>query len=130
MDLDRARTDAELARHFLVGGAGQELRQDFAFAPGQGFAPGEFEGDRFRRRLVQAKTPRRDCIAHARRNRGSAERLLDKIQRAVPDGVYGHRNVALPGDYENRRRVVSGVEILEDVESGAAGNVNIEQDTG
>jgi hypothetical protein len=57
-------------------------------------------------------------------------RLLDEVERAVPDRIDRHGDVALPGDHEDRRRIVLGIELLEDLEPRAARNIDVENNAG
>ena len=60
----------------------------------------------------------------------AAKRLFDEVEGAALDGADRHGDIALPGDHENRRRIILAVELLEDIETGLAGDMYIEQDAG
>ena len=67
-------------------------------------------------RLVE---PRHDVIA--------AKRLLDEIQRAMLDRADSHGDIALPGDDEDRRRIVLAAQFLQDIQTGFAGNMHVQK---
>ena len=129
MHLDGARADAELAAGLLVGGAVDDLAEDVLLAPAQRLAPGKIEplglarvfaGLLQRARLDRGFDPR-DHVA-------AAEWFFDEVQRAVPDRVDRHCDVAVARHDEDRHRVILRVELLEDVEAGFAGDVHVEND--
>ena len=69
-----------------------------------------------------------DRLVEPRHDLAAAERLFNEVERAALDGVDGHRDVALPGDHEDRRRIVLAVQLLENVEARLSRNMHVEQD--
>ena len=60
----------------------------------------------------------------------ATERLFDEIQRAVLDGADRHRDVPLPGDHEDRRRIILAMKLFQDIEAGLSGDIHVEQYAG
>src|SRR5262249_10939658 len=128
--LDRAWADAEVASGLLARGAGNDARQHVLLAPRQGLMAGKVKrggrGD-----SVWLRAPPRlrlQRLAHAGHDLAAAKRLLDEVERAVLDRVDRHRNVALSGHDEDRHRIILGIELLKNVEAGAARDVDVEND--
>jgi len=105
-----------------------DLGEHVLLARGQRLAAGEVEGLSLGSLLALLASIGCDRFAHARHHLVAAKRLLDEIERAVPDGINRHRDVALAGHHEGRHRVVAGVEFLEDIEPRLARNVDIKDD--
>jgi Membrane-associated sensor, integral membrane domain len=127
---DRARADAELPRRFFVRRARDQAGQHLTLAARERLAARKVQiGDGLFGAAAAARRCR-DRVAHLLHDDAAAERLLDEIKRAMTDRIDRHRNVALRGHDEDRRRVVVGIELLEDIEPGPPGDVNVENDAG
>ena len=70
---------------------------------------------------------RLDGVAHALHHRVRVEGLLDEVVGALPDGLHGHRDVALAGDHEHGRAVM-GAEFVQHLQAGAPGHVHVQHD--
>src|SRR5262245_36255533 len=98
MHLDGARTDPAAAASLLAGCSRHDLAQHVLLAPGQWLAAGKMERGRLGgARLGLATALRFDRFPHPRHDFAAAKRLFDEVERAVPDGVDRHRDVALAG---------------------------------
>ena len=96
-----------------------------------GSRPGEMQ--RFDLRSGTRRLPAHigvDRLVQPRDQLAAAERLFDEIERAALDRADRHGDVALSGNHEDRRRIILAVKFLQDVETGFAGNVHVEQDGG
>src|SRR6266849_9722935 len=129
MILDRARTDSKLAPGFLVGSAGRELLQYLAFAARQRFASGKMHRCDIRRGILRLPTSiGPDRLIEPVNDFAAPERFFDEVERTVLDRADRHGDIALPGDHEDRRRIILAVKFLQDVEAGFTRNMYIKQD--
>ena len=58
-----------------------------------------------------------------------AKRLADKIERATPHRLDGHRNVAVPRDKNDRKRRTQLQQMCLQIEAGHSGHANIQHET-
>src|SRR5262245_49037165 len=129
MHLDGARTDAEMAARLLAGGSRHDLCQHVLLAWSQRLAARKMIAEGLRCIGIGLSAALGlDRLAHAGHDFGGAKRLFDEVERAVSDRVDRHRDVALAGHDQDRRWIVLGVELLEDIEPGAARNMHVEND--
>src|SRR3954468_20283636 len=117
MIFNGSRTDSERASRLLVGGAGRELLEPLAFAPGQWLASRKMQRADLGRGVLRL-TAREcaDCLVQPRDDLATPERLLDEIERAVLDGADSHRVITLPRDHEDGRGVILSTQLLENIQ--------------
>ena len=101
--------------------------EHLALAPCQQLAAGKLRHQTRGLIVRGALHPGRNGLAHLRDHSVGIERLLDEVERAVLDRRDGSRNIALPGDDEDRRGIGLGLEILQDLQSRRARQVHVKQ---
>jgi hypothetical protein len=126
VDLNGALADAELARNDFIRCPFRHEVENLPFAsrkcleacphgvmPTQLLANGAVTRERFLYAIEQLVL---------------AERLLEKIERAMLHGFDGHRDVAVSGDEDDGRDRAASVELLLEIETAHAGHADIEQE--
>src|SRR5882757_8880387 len=126
MDLDGPEADAQFAARLLARRTRRDLIEHIDLALGQELAAGETRRTRAGGVHLLAPTPPRvDSVADTAQDALGVERLLDEIERAVLDRLHRHRDVALSGDDQDRRRVRVGIELSQNVEARTARHVDV-----
>jgi hypothetical protein len=93
-------------------------RQHFTFPAGQRLAAGNVQRGYFRTgALVLELRKRADRRLDASDHLAAAGRLFNEVERAIPDGLDRHRDIALPGNDEDRRGIIFRAQFPEDIES-------------
>ena len=65
--------------------------------------------------------------AHACRDRSGIERLFDEIERPAADRIDRHGDITAAGNDQDRRRIALGIELVQHVEPGTAGQLHVDE---
>ena len=130
MGFDRSTAYSKSRRRFFIRRAAHNLRQNLDLPAGQKGAPGKMTPSDFHRRvLLLAACPSGNRLTHTGDDRGDICLLLYKIARAIFDRLDRDRNVPAGGDDKDRRLVIRGIELFEDIQSRCARQVYVHNDT-
>ena len=119
--------NAEFAARLLVGSAPCDPPEHIALACREAVVAGKAARQQII--LAIAVLPGADHLAHAGHDRGGIEWLFDEVERAVADSGDRRRDVAAAGHDEDRRWIALRVEPSQQLEAGAARQVDVEQNT-
>jgi hypothetical protein len=131
MGFDRSTAYSEDPRGFLIRRARHDLRQHLDLPAREKGAPGKMTPSDFRRRvLLLSACPSCNRLTHTGNDRSRIRLLFYIITRAIFDRLDRDRNVSARGDDKDRRRIIRGIELFEDVQSRCARQVYVYKDTG
>src|ERR1700685_3858041 len=131
MRFDRSTAYSKGLRGFLIRRARHNLRQNLDLPAGQKGAPGKMTPSDFRRRVrLLSAGPSGNRLTHTGDDRSDIGLLFYKIARAIFDRLDRDRNVTAGRDDKNRRRIIRGIELFEDVQSRRARQEYVYNNTG
>src|SRR5580704_3478449 len=131
MGFDRSTAYSKRRRGFFIRRASHNLRQHLDLPAGEKGAPGKMTPSDFRRGVLLLSTcPSGNRFAHTGNDRSDIRLFFYKIARAVFDRLDRDRNVPAGGDDKDRRRIIRGIELFENVQSRCARQVYVHEDTG